>query len=88
MRNPQTAKLFLVLFFCTVFLFSFSHFGAKAFDKFTSEDTFENNTRISKIDLSGLSKAEALNLLIKKQKEWYENTTITFQYKEIVKKWI
>ncbi|WP_248891969.1 VanW family protein [Bacillus methanolicus] len=31
-------------------------------------------------------KAEALNLLIKKQKEWYENTTITFQYKEIVKK--
>lgn len=86
MRNPQTAKLFLVLVFCTAFLFSFSHFGAKAFDKFTSKDTFENNTRISKIELSGLSKTEALNLLIEKQKEWYENTTVSFHYKETVKK--
>jgi G5 domain/VanW like protein len=80
------AKLFLALVFCTAFLFSFSHFGVKAFDQFISKNTYENNTSISNLDLSGLSKSEALNLLMKKQKEWFESTTITIQYKETKKK--
>ncbi|EIJ79050.1 hypothetical protein PB1_15869 [Bacillus methanolicus PB1] len=87
MRKPQAAKLFLVLIFCTAFLFSFSHFGAAAFDKFVSnKDVYEKNTRISEIDISGLSKAEALNLVMEKQKEWSENTTVTFHYKETATK--
>ena len=76
-------KLFIVLFGCTAFIYSFSHFGAMAFDAFISEnDGFAAGTMIGNVDVSGKSKEEATALLNEGINKWSSTTTVTFHYKE------
>ncbi len=76
-------KVFIVLLTCTFFIFSFSHFGASAYQSFTSNNSgFETGTMIGPIDVSGKSKDEALVLLTDGLQKWRSETTINLQYKE------
>lgn len=76
-------KLFIVLFLCTSFIFSFSHFGAKAVENITnSDEKYAAGTSIGELDVSGKTVDEAMNLLEEKHVEWMKDTSIELQYGE------
>src|SRR3954469_22311509 len=76
-------KLFVLLFFSTAFIFSFSHYGAEAFEKITNSDgKFPKGTTIGALDVSGKTEDEATSLLEEKYVDWLKNTTIELQYGE------
>jgi hypothetical protein len=82
-KNQRVIRLFVVLLFSTAFIFSFSHFGAKAFGVSSSSDgNFSAGTSIGFLDVSGKSKSDAASLLEEKYVEWLKETTITLQYQE------
>ncbi|MBT2727062.1 G5 domain-containing protein [Bacillus sp. ISL-75] len=82
-KNQQMIKLFVVLLFCTAFIFSFSHYGAKAFEKITNADgKFSDVTTIGALDVSGKSEDEAKSLLEEKYVAWLKDTSIELQYGE------
>ncbi|WP_026563421.1 G5 domain-containing protein [Bacillus sp. UNC41MFS5] len=82
-KNQQMIKLFVVLLFSTAFIFSFSHFGAKAFEKMTNADRkFSDGTTIGALDVSGKTEEEAKSLLEEKYVEWVKQTKIQLQYGE------
>ncbi|MEH7375654.1 G5 domain-containing protein [Neobacillus drentensis] len=82
-KNQQMIKLFVVLLFCTAFIFSFSHYGAKAFEKITNADgKFSDGTTIGAFDVSGKTKDEAKSLLEAKYVAWLKDTSIDLQYGE------
>ncbi|MEH7093892.1 G5 domain-containing protein [Neobacillus vireti] len=82
-KNSQFIKLFIVLVLSTAFIFSTSHFGAKAYEKFSSLDgKYSDGTRIGQIDISGKTATEAASLLEKQYLDWLKETTFTFQYSE------
>lgn len=82
-RNSQFIKLFIVLLFGTVFIFSFSHFGAKAFDKMANSDgKFSAGTRIGLLDVSGKTKAEVSSLLQQKYVDWVKDSSFELKYGE------
>jgi hypothetical protein len=82
-KNQQLIKLFVVMFFCTAFIFSSSHFGAKAFEKMANMDgKFFDGTTIGAIDVSGKTKDEANSLLEEEYVKWLKDTSIEFQYGE------
>ncbi|MEY2192663.1 hypothetical protein AB7942_07960 [Neobacillus sp. BF23-41] len=82
-KNQQLIKLFVVLLFCTAFIFSFSHYGAKAFEKITNVDgKFSDGTTIGALDVSGKTKDEAKSLLEEKYVAWLKDTSIELQYRE------
>ena len=63
-KNQQMIKLFVVLLFSTAFIFSFSHYGAKAFEKITNADgKFSDGTTIGALNISGKTEDEAKSLL-------------------------
>lgn len=76
-------KLFVVLLFCTAFIFSFSHYGAKALEKITNVDgKFSDGTTIGALDVSGKTEDEAKSLLEEKYVAWLKDTSIELQYGE------
>ncbi|WP_144547831.1 G5 domain-containing protein [Bacillus sp. X1(2014)] len=82
-KSQQMVKLFIVLFLSTAFIFSFSHYGAKAFEKITSADgKFSDGTTIGALDVSGKTKEEAKSLLEARYVEWVKQTAIQLQYGE------
>ncbi|CAH2716271.1 hypothetical protein BACCIP111895_03455 [Neobacillus rhizosphaerae] len=82
-KNQQIIKLFVVLFFSTAFIFSFSHYGAKAFEKLTNTDgEFSDGTAIGALDVSGKTEVEVISLLEEKYVDWLKDTTIGLQYGE------
>ncbi|MEH7119715.1 G5 domain-containing protein [Neobacillus vireti] len=82
-KNTQFIKLFIVLFFSTVFIFSTSHFGVKAYEKIAKLDgKYSDGTQIGNIDLSGKTDEEAATLLEQRYMDWLKNTKFTFQYSE------
>ncbi|MEH7332703.1 hypothetical protein V7161_08710 [Neobacillus drentensis] len=83
-KNQQFIKLFIVLFFGTAFIFSFSHFGAQAFEKLGNADgKYSDGTTIGSIDISGKTDSEAASLLEEKYVEWQKNAKFDFQYSEL-----
>ena len=83
MRKQQGIKLFLVMVICTVFMYSFSHFGALAYNAVTTDsDQYEKGTAVGSIDLTGKTKSEALTTLTEQQQKWRSETTLQIQYKE------
>ncbi|WP_042354904.1 VanW family protein [Bacillus rubiinfantis] len=83
MRNPREVKFFLVLLICTVFIFSFSTYGAMAYDHFFNEaNQYPESTKIGSVDIAGLDAKEALVTLKEKQQTWKKKTTIIFLYNE------
>ena len=82
-RNKQSIKLFLILILCSTYIFSFSHFGAFAYDTFFNKNgSFDEGTMVGTVDLSGQTKLEASNLLNEKWINWQNETTISIHYKE------
>ena len=76
-------KLFVVLLFSTAFIFSFSHFGAKAFEKNTiGSGKFSDGTAIGTLDVSGKTKEETQSLLEEKYIDWIKDSSMQLQYGE------
>lgn len=76
-------KLFVVLLFSTAFIFSFSHYGAKAFGKLTNaEGKFSEGTTIGALNISGKTEDQAKSLLAAKYVDWVKDTSIQLQYGE------
>ncbi|TWE02561.1 VanW like protein [Neobacillus bataviensis] len=79
----QFLKLLFVLFFSTAFIFSTSHFGAKAYEQLANLDgNYSEETKIGNIDVSGKTAAEAASLLEKQYLDWMKNTKFTFQFSD------
>ncbi|WP_042459218.1 G5 domain-containing protein [Neobacillus dielmonensis] len=82
-KNQQLIKLFVVIFLSTAFIFSSSHFGAKAFEKLSAADgRFSEGTTIGSLDVSGKLKEEAVSLLEEKYVDWVKGTSVQLQYGE------
>ncbi|WP_066311583.1 VanW family protein [Bacillus sp. FJAT-29814] len=80
-KHQQLIKLFVVLFFSTAFIFSSSHFGAKAINGLAKVDgKFAVGTTIGTIDISDKTKEEAVNLLEEKYVEWIKGISFDMQY--------
>ncbi|MFT8321649.1 MAG: VanW family protein [Bacillus sp. (in: firmicutes)] len=86
MKNVQGTKLFLALLLTTSFIFSFSQFGAKAFQHFFHQtDGYEPNTQIASIHAAGMNDEEVGKAVVSKQADWEKGTVITIKYKEKTK---
>lgn len=84
-KNKRFIKLFAVLFFSTAFIFSSSHFGAKAFENFSGADgKFSEGTSVGAIDVSGKTKSDAISMLEEKYVDWVKNTKFELQYSELI----
>ncbi|MFK9091289.1 VanW family protein [Bacillus salipaludis] len=82
-KNQQMIKLFVVLFISTAFIFSFSHYGAKAFEKMTNlNGKYSDGTTIGALDVSGMSVEDTKSLLEEKYLDWLKDTTMELQYGE------
>ncbi|UII55051.1 VanW family protein [Cytobacillus spongiae] len=83
MRNQQSIKLFLVLIICTFYIFSFSHFGAFAYDSIMSKDNrFEEGTTIGTTDVAGKLESETLQLIQEQLVSWKANSSVLLKFKE------
>lgn len=83
MRNQQLLKLFLVLILSTTYLYSFSHYGALAYNSITNQDNhFADGTMIGSIPVAGKSANEAMQLVDEQLTKWLNETTLTLNYKE------
>lgn len=83
MKNPQMLKIFLVFILSTAYIFSFSHFGASAYNQiFKDQGQFGDNTTIGSLNISGKSKQEASTLLNSAAEKWAEKTVLNITYKE------
>ncbi|RFU65884.1 VanW family protein [Peribacillus glennii] len=83
MGNQQSIKIFLALMLSTAYIFSFSHFGALAYNTlFKNTDAFAAGTAIGHLDISEKTAAEAERLLEEEVEKWKAKTKITFSYKE------
>lgn len=80
--NKQSIKLFLILILGSIYIFSFSHFGAFAYDSLFNKKSFDKGTSIGTVNISGLTKTEASQLINNKWTNWQNKTTITVHYKE------
>jgi hypothetical protein len=82
-RNQQVLKLFLVLVLCITYIFSFSHFGAQAYDSVMKQnDQFTEGTKIGSLSVGGKSYNEALKLTDEQLTKWLNGTVITLKFKE------
>lgn len=83
MRQFAAVKLFLVIAIGTVYLVSFSHIGAFAYETFVEETgRLPAGTMVGPISVANKSKQEALAEIAKKVDEWKGNATITVAYQE------
>ncbi|MGE7601030.1 VanW family protein [Peribacillus sp. NPDC097675] len=83
MKNPQLLKIFLVFILSTAYIFSFSHFGASAYNQiFKDQGQFGDNTMIGSLDISGQSKREVSTVLTEAVDHWTRNTVLDITYKE------
>lgn len=83
-KNQPFIKLFVVLFFSTAFIFSFSHFGAQAVEKITNASgKFSDGTQIGFLDVSGKTESEAISLMEETYVDWLKNTSMELQCEEI-----
>lgn len=83
MRNKQSIKLFIILFLCTFFIFSFSHFGASVFQAMINNDnSLSEGTMVGGVDVSGKSENEAIQKVDEQLTEWLETTNMQLHFKE------
>lgn len=76
-------KLFIILFLCTFFIFSFSHFGAKAFQAMTNNDnSLAEGTMIGIVDVSGKTENEAIQIVDEALTSWLDNTANKLYFRE------
>lgn len=83
MKIHQGLKLFFVLLISTLFIYSFSHIGARAYNSITiNNNLFSPETFIGSVDVSGKSADDALNLITEQVEKWKGETVILLKYKE------
>ncbi|MFS0861735.1 hypothetical protein [Fredinandcohnia sp. 179-A 10B2 NHS] len=70
-------KIFALMIACVLFIFTFSHVGASTYRTYFSGELFTEGTMIGPVDVSGLTKDEAKNLLRAKITEWNTVGNIT-----------
>ncbi|PFA64572.1 hypothetical protein CN378_15435 [Bacillus sp. AFS015802] len=76
-------KLSVFFVLCSLYLFSFAHLGAYAYDRFISpNEAFSEGTRIGNIDVSTLSYQEAEAQLNTEIDGWKGNHSLTVSYME------
>lgn len=74
-------KLTVFFVLCSIYLFSFAHLGAFAFDRFISPDeAFLKGTRIGNVDVSTLPYQEAEDKLNVEIEDWKGNQSISLSY--------
>jgi hypothetical protein len=74
-------RINLVILLSTFLIFSFSHYGVLAFEKIvTKSSQFSENTWIGPENVSGLEKANALQLLTNRVSDWQANNIIQLFY--------
>ncbi|MFE8703438.1 VanW family protein [Cytobacillus sp. FJAT-54145] len=84
MRNQQALKLFLVLIISTTYIYSFSHFGAFAYDEMIhSDNKYAEGTMIGQLNVTDKTVQEAGQLLDEQISKWLEETQIDIKYKEV-----
>ncbi|MCA1063579.1 G5 domain-containing protein [Rossellomorea sp. AcN35-11] len=77
-------KLSVFLVLCSIYLFSFAHLGAFAYDRFImADDPFSEGTGIGGIDVSSLSHKEAEDKLKMEVDGWKENQSLILSYMDI-----
>ncbi|WP_409301962.1 hypothetical protein [Peribacillus sp. SCS-155] len=85
MRNQQLIKIFLILILSTAYIFSFSQFGALAYNNiFGKDDVYGPSTLVGNVDLSGLTPEDAALLFEESTDKWKKETNIQLAYKEKV----
>ncbi|WP_409297423.1 hypothetical protein V1498_05710 [Peribacillus sp. SCS-26] len=83
MRNQDSLKILLTLLLATAFIFSFSHFGAKAYTSyFIAGELYGEGTAVGSLDVAGRTRAEAAALIEEKSEEWKKAVKLTLAYKE------
>lgn len=83
MKNERSAKLFLILLFCTAYIFSFTHFGVSAYDSIMNKgDTFGEGTKIGPVPIEGMTYDEAFAKVVEETENWLGQTTITVHFRE------
>ncbi len=83
MEKRQIVWLFILLTFCSGYIFSFSLLGEQAFERvFAQNNGFTEGTTIGAVDVSHLSEQEALDKLQTETKKWADETILNLQYKE------
>lgn len=82
-KYQQMIKLLVVLLISTAFIFSSSHFGAKAFESLSNADgKFSEGTTIGSLDVTGKTPDEVISLLEEKYVNWVKDTSMELQYGE------
>ncbi|WP_034757179.1 G5 domain-containing protein [Rossellomorea vietnamensis] len=78
-------KLSVFFVLCSIYVFSFAHLGAFAYDRLLSPNqAFPEGTRIGNIDVSTLSYAKAEEELHIKIEDWKGNQSMTLSYMDTV----
>lgn len=78
-------KLSVFFVLCSIYVFSFAHLGAFAYDRLLSPNqAFPEGTKIGNVDVSTLSYAKAEEELHIKIEDWKENQSMTLSYMDTV----
>lgn len=83
MGKQKILKFLLLLFVCSLSIFSLSYSGVSAFDSRSSKNTvYPKNTYIGMLDVTGKSQEEVRRFLEKKIKRWHGSSKFEIVYKE------
>jgi len=82
MKKRKIFKLSLIVSVYSLFIFSFTYFGASAITLMSSANqVFSENTYIGTIDVSGKSQEEVKSALEAKRSEWASSAEVILSYK-------
>ena len=80
-KTLPITKLSIFFVLCSIYLFSFAHFGAFAYDRFmTPNGSFAEGTSIGHVDVSSLSDQQAAEKLSREIENWKGNQSIILSY--------
>jgi hypothetical protein len=86
-RNNQVAKLFALLLFGILFVFSFSHIATTTYERvFSESEVFNKGTIIGSVDVSGLTKEQAVERITTRLNSWFQSSVLSLHYKEVEKR--
>ncbi|MGG4166861.1 G5 domain-containing protein [Rossellomorea vietnamensis] len=78
-------KLSVFFVLCSIYVFSFAHLGAFAYDRFLSPNqAYPEGTKIGNIDVSTLSYSKAQDEINTKIEEWKEKQSMTLSYMDTI----
>lgn len=81
MGKFKSLRVTIILTIASLFIFGFSQFSTVVFSSFVEKDTFQEQTSIGRISLSGKSREQANSLLEEQIKNWHGNASFELKYK-------